>query len=183
MIRVIGGKYKGKRLKHVPGGDVRPMPHKLKESLFSIIKSGVIDSVFLDGFSGTGSVGIEALSRGARLAVFLEESYPAVKVIRSNLQKCGAEDQALVIHREFNRGVIRLAGEGLKFSLVFLDPPYALLDRRNPLKIINKREVLEPSGTIILRHHFKTDFHAKYFSLKRQVTIGDDTLSFYTHDL
>ena len=70
MIRVIGGKYRGKRLKKVPGTVVRPMPDKLKESLFSIIQDDVKGSVFLDGFAGSGSVGIEALSRGAKRIVF-----------------------------------------------------------------------------------------------------------------
>jgi len=73
MIRVISGIYKGKRLKKVPGAVVRPMPDKLKESLFNIIQEEVRGSIFLDGFAGTGSVGIEALSRGAKRAVFIDE--------------------------------------------------------------------------------------------------------------
>ena len=77
MIRVISGKYKGKRLKRVPGTVVRTIPHKLKESLFNIIQDEVKKSIFLDGFAGTGSVGIEALSRGCKMVVFVDEYYPA----------------------------------------------------------------------------------------------------------
>ena len=179
MIRVIGGLYKGKRLKRVPDLKVRPMPDKLKESLFSVIQNRIKDSVVLDGFAGTGSVGIEALSRGARVAVFVDEFYPAVKVIKANLVKCDAEEKGRVIHKEFNRAVIQLAKEDVKFDLVFLDPPYKLLEERNPLKVIKKREVLKDDGMVVLRHHFKTKFRTKYFDEKRKLTIGDDTVVFY----
>jgi 16S rRNA (guanine966-N2)-methyltransferase len=180
MIRVIGGKYKGKRLKKVPGTVVRPMPDKLKESLFSILQDDVRRSVVLDGFAGTGSVGIEALSRGAESVVFIDEYYPAVKVIKINAAKCGVEERVRVIRKEFNRAVIQLAKEKAKFDLIFLDPPYKLVEERNPLKVIYKREILAEGGKIILRHFYKTAFEAKYFDLQRQVTIGDDTLAFYS---
>lgn len=180
MIRVISGIYKGKRLKKVPGPLVRPMPDKLKQSLFNIIQEEVRGSIFLDGFSGTGSVGIEALSRGAKRAVFIDEYYPAIKTIKMNLERCGAEEGGVLIRKEFNRGVIQLSKEKVKFDVIFLDPPYKLLEERNPLKIIKKREILKEKGKVILRHYFKIKFEAKYFKLNRQITIGDDTISFYS---
>ncbi len=179
MIRVISGIYKGKRLKRVPSPLVRPVPDKLKGALFNIIQEDVRGSVFLDGFAGTGSVGIEALSRGAENAVFIDNYHQALKVIKANLAKCEAETRAWIIRRDFNRAVIQLAKEKKKFDLIFLDPPYKYLDERNPLKVIKKREILKPGGRIFLRHHFKTKFEAKYFKLKRRVTIGDDTISIY----
>jgi 16S rRNA (guanine966-N2)-methyltransferase len=178
MIRVISGLYKGKKLKRVPSPLVRPMPDKLKQSLFNILQEEVRDSLFLDGFAGTGSVGIEALSRGARCAVFIDEFYAAVKVLKANLARCEAEDRARVIHREFNRAVIQLGKEEVLFDLIFLDPPYRLLELRNPLKVIHKRKILKPDGKIVLRHYFKMKPDMKYFKLVRAVTIGDDTLSF-----
>lgn len=180
MIRIIGGIYKGKRLKKVPGSRVRPMPHKLRETMFNIIQDDIKSSVVLDGFAGTGSVGIEALSRGAERVIFIDEYNPSINVIKSNLAKCEAEEKAWVIRKEFNRAVIQLASERVTFDIIFLDPPYRLLDERNPLKVIKKREILKPEGLIILRHHFKTRFNAKYYKLQRQTTIGDDTLSFYS---
>jgi len=180
MIRMISGIYKGKRLKKVPGAVVRPMPDKLKESLFNIIQEEVRGIVFLDGFAGTGSIGIEALSRGAKTAVFIDEYFPAIKTIKMNLERCGAGEGGVVIRKEFNRAVIQLSKEDVKFDIIFLDPPYKLLEERNPLKVIKKRGILKDGGKIILRHYFKTKFEAKYFKLNRQVTIGDDTLSFYT---
>jgi 16S rRNA (guanine966-N2)-methyltransferase len=179
MIRVISGKYKGKRLKRVPSARVRPMPDKLKEALYNILQDDVKEALCLDGFAGTGSIGIEALSRRAKLVVFVDEFYPAVKVIRDNIAKCEAEEQSRVIHREFNRAVIQLSKEGAKFDLIFLDPPYKMLEERNPLKVVRKREILAEGGRIILRHFFKTKFDGKYFDLERSVTLGDDTLQFY----
>jgi 16S rRNA (guanine(966)-N(2))-methyltransferase RsmD len=179
MIRVISGAFKGKRLKMVRSPLVRPMPDKLKGALFNIIQENVKGALVLDGFAGTGSVGIEALSRGAREIVFVEEYLPAARVIEVNLARCEAQDRARVVRREFNRAVIQLAKERYQFDLIFLDPPYELLKERNPLKVIKKREVLKPGGDIVLRHYFKTNFQAKYFDLIRQATIGDDTLSFY----
>jgi len=180
VIRVISGRYKGKRLRHVASEKVRPMPNKLKEALFNIIQARVKDAVFLDGFAGTGSVGIEALSRGARVAVFIEQFPSAVQAIRINLERCQAEEQGLVISREFNRAVIHLAGQDTRFDMIFLDPPYRLLDERDPLKVIHKRGILAPEGSIILRHHHKTDFSSPYFSLERKKRIGDDVLEFFS---
>jgi 16S rRNA (guanine966-N2)-methyltransferase len=179
VIRVISGIYKGKRLKRVSSSLVRPMPDKLKEALFSIIQEDVRGSDFLDGFAGSGSVGIEALSRGVENVVFIDDYHQAVKVIKANLAKCEAEARAFIIRKDFNRAVIQLANEEKTFDLIFLDPPYKYLDERNPLKVIKKREILKPGGKVILRHHFKTEFEAKYFKLKRRVTIGDDTISIY----
>ena len=179
MIRVISGIYKGKRLKKVSSPLVRPIPDKLKEALFNIIQDEVKNCVFLDGFAGTGSVGIEALSRGAKKAVFIDEYYPAIKVIKINLEKCEALDKAQIVQKEFNRAVIQLSKEDAKFDLIFLDPPYKLLEERNPLKVIKKREILKPKSITVLRHHHKIKFEPKYFDLKRRVIMGDDYLSFY----
>ncbi len=179
MIRVISGIYRGKRLKKVSDPRVRPMPDKLKTSLFNILRGELQDTVVLDGFAGTGSIGIEALSAGAAEIVFIEQLPAALSVLRHNIAKIEAVDKTRVVALEFNRAVILLAGENYRFDVIFLDPPYRLLDERNPLKVIKKRGLLAPGGLIVLRHHFKTKFEAKYFSLKRRTTLGDDTLSFY----
>jgi len=179
MIRVISGIYKGRRLKLVPSPSVRPMQDKVKGALFSVIRDRLKGSVCLDGFSGTGSIGLEALSRGADRCVFVDEFYPAVKVIRANVDKCGAEDKSVVLHREFNRAVIDLAKQGVRFDLIFLDPPYRLLEERNPLKVVRKRGVLKPGGLIVLRHYYKVKPSLADFPLERRVDLGDDVLSLF----
>jgi 16S rRNA (guanine966-N2)-methyltransferase len=179
MIRVISGIYRGKRLKNLVDPRVRPMPDKLKTALFNILRGELPGTRVLDGFSGTGSIGIEALSAGAAEVVFVEQLPAALSVLRHNVAKLEAEEKTRVVALEFNRAVILLAGENYRFDVIFLDPPYRLLDERNPLKVIKKRDLLAPGGLIVLRHHFKTRFEAKFFELKRRTTLGDDTLSFY----
>jgi len=179
MIRIISGIYKAKRLRKVPSPLVRPMPDKLKTALFNILRDEIRGRTVLDGFSGTGSIGLEALSRGADSAVFVEHYGPAASVIRHNIAKCGAEGRARLVFEEFNRAVIRLAKEKASFDLIFLDPPYKLLEERNPIKVIRKRGILKPGGLIVLRRHFKTKFQGKFFELVRSVTLGDDTLDFF----
>jgi len=181
MLRVIGGEFKGRRLKMVASPLVRPMPAKLREALFNIaaVQEKIKKASVLDGFAGTGSIGIEALSRGAESAVFIEEFYPAVKTIKLNLARCEAEARGRVLHREFNRAVIELSKEKAAFDLIFLDPPYELLKGRNPLKVIQKRGILKKKGLIVLRHFFKIEPDLRFFKCLRSVTIGDDTLSFF----
>lgn len=183
MIRIISGIYKGRRLKLVPSPLVRPMQDKVKGALFNIIQDRLKGSVCLDGFSGTGSVGLEALSRGAERCVFVDEFYPSVKVIRGNVAKCGADEKSVVLHREFNRAVIDLAKKGVRFDLIFLDPPYRLLEERNPLRVVRKRGVLKPGGLIVLRHYYKVKPKLGDFKLERKVALGDDILSLFAADV
>ena len=180
MIRIISGIYKGRRLKLVSSDAVRPMQDKVKGALFNILGDRVRGAVCLDGFSGTGSVGLEALSRGADTCVFVDEFYPSIKVIKQNVAKCGAEERSVVIHREFNRAVIDLAKQGVRFDLIFLDPPYRLLEERNPLKVIRKRGLLKPGGLIVLRHYFKIKPKLGDFKLERRVKLGDDILALFS---
>jgi len=179
MIRIITGIYKGRRLKMVPSPSVRPMQDKVKGALFNIVRDRLKGSVCLDGFSGTGSVGLEALSRGADRCVFVDEFYPSVKAIRLNVAKCEAEEKAVILHREFNRAVIDLSKQGVRFDLIFLDPPYRLLEERNPLKVIRKRGILKPGGLIVLRHYFKVKPKLGDFKLERRVALGDDVLCLF----
>jgi len=180
MIRIISGIYKGRRLKLVPSTSVRPMQDKVKGALFNILGDRARGSVCLDGFAGTGSIGLEALSRGAATCVFVDEFYPSIKVIKQNIAKCEAEEKSVVLHREFNRAVIDLAKQGVRFDIIFLDPPYRLLEERNPLKVIRKRGVLKPGGLIVLRHFFKIKPKLGDFKLERRVTLGDDVLILFS---
>lgn len=176
MIRVISGIYKGRRLKLVPSPSVRPMQDKVKGALFNILGDRVKGAVCLDGFAGTGSVGLEALSRGAERCVFVDEFYPSVKTIRQNVATCGADDRSVVLHREFNRAVIDLAKKGVRFDLVFLDPPYRLLEERNPLRVLRKRDAVKPGGLVVLRHYYRIKPRLGDFTLARRTKLGDDVI-------
>lgn len=182
MLKVVGGQYRGRKLRLIKTPLVRPMTAKLRGALFNMLGDRVKDAVVLDGFAGTGAIGLEALSRGARTVVFIDEYYPAAKTIKDNLAKCEADDRGRVVHQEFNRAVIRLSKEEAQFDLIFLDPPYKLLEERNPLKVLSKRGVMNPGGVIVLRRHVKIRRRFPEFRLEREVRIGDDVLMFYVND-
>ncbi|MCJ7568279.1 MAG: 16S rRNA (guanine(966)-N(2))-methyltransferase RsmD [Anaerolineales bacterium] len=121
-IRVIAGKAKGRKLQMVPGGDVRPIGDRVKESLFNIIGADVRGARFLDLFAGTGSVGIEALSRGAARVVFIDENRRAIDTIRKNLEHTGMQEEAAVIQRDAFQ-YLRHKPMIDPFDYIFVAPP------------------------------------------------------------
>ena len=126
-MRVIGGSVRGRQLADFSGREIRPTPDRVREALFSILysKRGPLSGcTVLDLFAGSGALGIEALSRGARHAWFVESSRPAINTIRQNLARCGLADRATVIMTDLWGALPRLAGDG-PFDLLFADPPYA----------------------------------------------------------
>src|ERR1017187_7335899 len=115
-MRIIGGEFRSRKLQSMPGAEVRPTLDKVRESLFNILSPEIEGSVFVDAYAGTGAVGIEALSRGARHAVFIEKDREAAALIKSNLAVLGAESRARVIH-----GLAALHLGNLDADIVFID--------------------------------------------------------------
>jgi len=172
-MRVIGGEFRSRRLQSMPGIDVRPTPDKLRESLFNILRGEIEGSVFVDAYAGTGAVGIEALSRGAHRAVFIEKDRDTVNLIRSNLAALGAEARARVIH-----GPAALYLGSMDADIVFIDPPYPK-DREYRAAL----EALEtkPPGLAIVQHSTRFALAEDYGPLRRTriVKYGDNALSFF----
>ena len=143
-MRVITGSARGRKLKTLEGGDiVRPTTDKVKEAMFSIVHFELENAVVLDAFAGSGQLGIEALSRGARSAVFVDESRAAVQLVRANLALCRLQGD--VVQGE-SLGYLRTCG---KFDLIFLDPPYdtGLLDKA--LENVVQFDILAEGGIIV----------------------------------
>lgn len=142
-MRVITGTARGRKLQEPKNMDIRPTTDKVKESLFSIIQFDIEGRRVLDLFAGTGQLGIEAISRGARSVTFVDQSNEAIAIVRQNLEHCGFTAQ---IVRDDSIAYLEHAG---KFDLIFLDPPYAsgLMDAA--LKKINKFDILADGGIII----------------------------------
>ncbi|MGQ9617873.1 MAG: 16S rRNA (guanine(966)-N(2))-methyltransferase RsmD [Candidatus Aminicenantia bacterium] len=180
MIRVIAGVYKGRKLKYRKDPEIRPTSQLVKESLFNILGyKRIIKTNFLDGFCGTGAVGIEALSRGADFVVFIDNNEKALKLVRENLEVCEIKDGFEIIKNDFNRGVIELAKKGILFDIVFIDPPYELLNLSDPLKVLWKRRILKKDGIAVVQHSAKINYSQKYFQIIKRKNYGDTALSFF----
>jgi len=185
-MRVIAGKFRGRQLKSLKGMALRPTSDRLRETLFNVISDRLDGARFLDVFAGTGAVGIEALSRGAGEAVFIENHAPAAALIRKNLESLGLRAEARVLALDALRGLQRLAGEaGAKhaaYDVAFLDPPYAAAeDYRRVLAFLGASSLLADNSLVIAEHRRNFDLPEKAGTLGRVRVLrqGDAALSFY----
>ena len=145
-MRVISGKAKGIALKTPDGMLTRPTSDRVKEAMFSIIQFDLPGAKVLDLFGGTGQLGIEAISRGASSAVFVDAREDACKLIRENLSKAKMENQGKVVRSDYMDYLKRTKE---RFQIILLDPPYAEVFLENALKIITEIDILESGGIII----------------------------------
>ena len=145
-MRVITGKARGIVLKTPDGMATRPTADRVKEALFSIIQFEIPSAKVLDLFGGTGQLGIEALSRDAKSAVFVDERQDACNLIRENLRRTKLESQARVIRSDY-LAFLKTCKE--KFNIILLDPPYAEVFLENSLKMITEIDILETGGIIV----------------------------------
>ena len=172
-MRVIAGEFRSRRIESMPGMDVRPTPDRMRESLFNILAPEIGGAVFVDAYAGTGSVGIEALSRGARHVVFLERDRDAVDLIKKNLASLKVGARARVIP---GSAVLYLAT--LDADIVFLDPPYP---KEREYDAAMDILAAKPPRLVIAQHASRYKLADDYGDLHRYRTLkqGDNTLSFY----
>ena len=172
-MRVIGGEFRSRVLKSLPGLDVRPTPDRLREALFNVLAPKIGDAIFADIYAGTGAVGIEAISRGARRAIFVESNRAAAGVIRENLRSLGAMDRAEL---RATRAAVALAQ--IEADIVFLDPPYHLENEyERSLTLLGER----PPSLVIVQHASRFELRERYgrLALGRVLKQSDNSLSFY----
>ncbi len=143
-MRIIGGSARGRKLTALPGDHTRPTLDKVRGAVFNVLFD-VNDAVVLDFFGGSGAMGLEALSRGAARAVIVENDAGAFGVIRKNRERCSFTDRAELRFGDFRRVI----GEGERFDLIFLDPPYRSGLLEEALRMIAERDLLKPGGTIV----------------------------------
>ena len=172
-MRVIAGEFRSRRLKSLPGLDTRPTPDRLRETLFNVLAPRLADCVFIDAYAGTGAVGIEALSRGARRAIFIEKNRAAVEVIRENLAALGLESRAEVFSSKATTVL-----ERVRADIAFLDPPYDM-----PREYEASMAALDQSETplVIVQHssHFAPEEAYGNLRRYREIKQSDNCLSFY----
>lgn len=187
-MRIIAGKYRSRLLKSLKGDALRPTSDRLRETLFNILSADVAGSRFLDVFAGTGAVGIEALSRGAAEAIFIENHAPAAKLISRNLDSLGITRGATIFTADALAALEKLAARQTPatppVNFVFLDPPYAAQeDYSRTLEFLSSPSAtfLAPSALIIFEHHHKFALPETRGQLTRTRVLkqGDAALSFY----
>ncbi len=155
-MRVIAGKARRLPLAAPSGKDTRPTTDRIKETLFNIIQDEVPGCSFLDLFSGSGGIGIEALSRGAKEAVFVEFGREALRCIRANLEKTRLKDQALVLSMEVSSAVSRLGRQGRVFDIVYADPPYQKGWEQKTLMLLAQHSIVKQGALVIVESSLLT---------------------------
>ena len=180
-MRVITGKARGVQLKTPDGLTTRPTTDRVKEALFSIIQFEIPTARVLDLFGGTGQLGIEALSRGAKSAVFVDAGEPACRLIKENLRRTKLEKDAKVIRSDYLDYLKRCRE---RFDIVFLDPPYAEVFLENALKCITESDILETGGIIVAERpvgkELPWDFEG--FTRSKDYKYGKTLLTIYRKD-
>lgn len=151
-MRVIGGILRGRKLSPVKSTDIRPTADRLRETIFNIIAKWVPEAVVLDLFSGTGAYGIEALSRTAHSAVFIDNNPSAIAIISRNLALCRLESRSRVVRWDVTAGLNCLKTSNGPFNLVFMDPPYNMNLIGTSLKHFQNHPILAPRNRLVIEH-------------------------------
>ena len=178
-MRVIAGKYRGKKLQEFSLGTTKPTLDRVKESIFSSIQFDIIDAVVLDLFSGSGALGIESLSRGAEKVVFIDKSKDSFSLTKKNLEFVGAiKDSYEIYNVDYEFALKKLKEK--HFDLIFVDPPYALHIENKVLDLIKKFDVLSKTGVIMVEHETKNVFNDNDFDVDCR-NCGSMSISFLTY--
>ena len=174
-MRIVAGTLRGRTLDGPKWDGLRPTADSLRETLFNVLGQSLVGVRVLDAFAGTGAVGIEAVSRGAVHATFIERDPRAIRLIEENISKLGVRDACAIVRGDFMR-----AATAEQFDLVFLDPPYEWPDLDDA--IARTAALIRPGGRVIVEHARKRELPAAVPGLAkyRTLTAGDSALSFYT---
>ena len=182
-MRVIAGTYRSRTLSAPSGAKTRPTSDRLRETLFNVVAPQVANSVWIDLFAGSGAVGIEALSRGARMVYLAEEDAKATRVMRENLRSLNITDGFEVHEREAIQALRLLDSSAVACDFCFLDPPYSHYgDYEQTLGFLSQSQLIVPHGIVIAEHDKHSDLEDRYGALARyrRLQQGDAVLSFYS---
>ncbi len=180
-MRVISGSCKGRPLKAVPGQTTRPTTDKVKESIFNIIGPYFDGGQGLDLYAGSGGLGIEAISRGLDKVIFVDQNPKAVEVIQLNVAACRFEDKVEIYRNDAKRALKAISKRGVKFDVIFLDPPYAKQRLEEEITFIVENQLLLNEGIIVTEHDASLTLQQSIASTMcvRQEIYGDTGISIY----
>ena len=184
-MRIIAGQCKGRRLETVSVNGIRPTSDRVRESVFNIISSRIAGARILDIFAGTGALGLEALSRGASQATFLDASKDACELIKKNANRCGIQEKCEIICHDISRPFLPEKIKTHPFSIIFMDPPYGTSLFETTLKSGILNELLAQDGIIIAEHSIKEPLPHPITGLDihDQRKYGKTLISFLAHHL
>lgn len=185
-MRVISGIRKGHKLKAPKGMDVRPTEDRIKESVFNILRNIKSNGIVLDLFSGSGSIGIEFLSRGAKLCYFNDNSQNSISIIKENLSHTNLMDKAIVIKNDGFRVIEYFHSKNLSFDYIYIDPPFRV-DKliENLLKAISNNSILSEDGIIIIEHEKELELENKILDMIKTDcrNYGSKSITFFKKDI
>ncbi len=179
MTRVIAGKWKGRRLLTPEGMATRPTTDRCKEALFGVIQFELSDISFLDLFAGSGGIGIEALSRGAKSLDLVEQDPRAASVIRQNLSGLGAKDQGSLHTMSCERAIAMFSAARKQFDIVFMDPPYHQGYEQTIGQMVSDMAILKEGGLLIIESASDTDVSVSGLVLEKVKTYKTTRFSFF----
>jgi 16S rRNA (guanine(966)-N(2))-methyltransferase RsmD len=187
-VRISGGSLKGRKLASKrffsTGGnddELRPTSAKVREALFDILRNGIKNSVFLDLYAGTGAVGLEALSRGARQVILVEKSPVRTKAVKDYLKAISGEEQVKIHRQRVEYFLKRASAAGATFDIIFADPPYTPDAAEKVLTLLKDTNVVEDEGCVIIEHSSKSVYteNAGRLTFVKNYRYGDTMLSVY----
>ncbi len=175
-MRIISGKYKRRNIKYIKNDYTRPTIDKVREAIFNIITPYLLYDNCLDLFAGTGSLGLEALSRGYNKCYFIDNNYEAIKTIKENLDILNEKD-GLVIKNDYNQALNYFKRHNIKFDLIFLDPPYKLNILNNIIDKLIEFDLLKDNAIIVLEHLNENRILNDNFKIIKEVSYGIMTVT------
>ncbi len=180
-MRIISGKVRGLKLNSPKDDKVRPTTDRVKESMFNIISSYVMDAEVLDLFAGSGALGIECISRGAKKCVFVDNSKDSIQTIKTNIDKSKLNNESDIIQKDYKDAMKYLSNKNMKFDIIFLDPPYYEDLFESSIKNISLNNLLNDDGIVVVEHDYGIKISDKVENLEKdkEKKYGKIALSFY----
>ena len=178
-MKVVSGKFRGLNLKAVPTNNTRPTSAKVKEAVFSMLSPYMVDGIALDLFAGTGSLGIEAVSRGYQQAYLVDKAYKAINTIKENVEKTREEDSFVVIKSSATEALKKFQDEKVKFDLVFLDPPYRMKITEQIISDMVDNGLLNDGAVIVDETDYDIDLELEQIELIKEKRYKDTKVAMY----